>query len=245
MSSRLIEPITATSDERRRVCAICGRTLLGQYFFFPERPERYCSACMESRPRCATCGAPAGPDGWQLHDGRVQCARCRRTAVYDPAVANALYNDTIAALAEYPGLRLNVGAAFRMVDAPTLNSLGFSGGIVAGADQLMLGLFQREGRLRVVYALYGLPRLIFREVVAHEYTHAWQGEYCPLLRDPIWREGFAEWIAYLHLRHKGANKAAERLRGAKNPYALGLQQCIELEAQVGVAGVLDAMRRMQ
>jgi aminopeptidase N len=38
-------------------------------------------------------------------------------------------------------------------------------------------------------------------VTAHEYAHAWQGENCPLLDDPLLREGFAEWVAYRVLEY--------------------------------------------
>jgi hypothetical protein len=245
MSSRLIEPLLAPPNRTPTTCAVCGVLLSGVYYYLPDRPECYCERCMTVRPRCACCAAPVGDDGWTLHDGRIQCATCHRTAIYDVAEANALFQATTKALESYPGLHLRVGAAFRLVDAPTLNGLAAQGGIVAEDNQHTLGLYHRQGRLRVVYALYGLPKLLFREVVAHEYAHVWQGEHCPLLNNYEWREGSAEWVAYHHLLHLGARKAAERLRTHQHPYRSGLDKCLALESRVGVRGVLAALRTME
>lgn len=245
MSSRLIEPVRAQPSRYSTHCAVCNELLRGVFYYLPDRPECYCEGCITTLARCTSCAAPVGADGWTLHDGRVQCATCHRSAVYDVAQANMLFEATTHALQEYPGLHLRVGAAFRLVDAPTLLTLAQAGGIVAAADQHTLGLYHRQGRLRVVYVLYGLPKLLFREVVAHEYAHVWQGEHCPLLNDHDWREGFAEWVAYHHLLFLGATKAASRLRTNDHPYRIGLDQCLALEAQVGVRGVLEALRTME
>ena len=245
MSSRLIEPQRSQALRTASHCAVCGVTLRGVYFYLPDRADCYCEPCMTTRPRCSCCAAPVGNDGWTLHDGRIQCAVCHRTAVYAVDEATALFDQTVRALAQHPGLIVRVGAAFRLVDAPTLIGLAAQGGIVSADNQHTLGLYHRQGRLRVVYVLYGLPKLLFREVVAHEYAHVWQGEHCPLLNDHDWREGSAEWVAYRHLLHLGATKAANRLRTADHPYRIGLDQCLALETQVGVRGVLTALRTME
>ncbi|HEY1015183.1 MAG TPA: protein DA1 [Herpetosiphonaceae bacterium] len=245
MTTRLSEPILHAPPRQPTVCAICGRRLRGTYYYFANSPKCYCEDCTLGRARCDSCAAPVGDDGWRLHDGRSLCATCHKTAIYDPAEANALFAETVGRLAAHPGLGIRVGAAFRLIDAPALHELARHGGIVAGPNEHTLGLYQRQGRLRVVYVLYGLPRLLFRSVVAHEYAHVWQGEHCPLLNDEVWREGFAEWVAYQHLLHLGARKAAEQMRVAEHPYQPGLLRCLELERRVGVAGVLEAIRRQE
>ncbi|MCA0354122.1 MAG: zinc-binding protein [Chloroflexi bacterium] len=244
MTSRLIPPIRSQQLLDKSQCALCGQRLLGAYYFLPDRPERYCETCIEQRPRCSSCAAPVGDDGWTLHDGRVQCGGCHRSAIYDPQEAQALYASTVASLAQHPGLQVQVGASFRLVDQPTIQDLARQGAIATEGQQ-MLGLYLRQGRMRVVYALYGLPRWRFRLVVAHEFAHVWQGEHCPLLTDYDWVEGFAEWVAYQHLLFLGATKAAERLRNAEHPYRKGLEQCLKLEEQIGIRGVLAAMRTLE
>jgi hypothetical protein len=218
-------------------CASCDGSLSNGYYTLIDRPERYCQRCIETRPRCATCGVPLGTQHWRLHDGRLQCAVCHATAIYDPSVARAIFDETVSGVVAQLGLTLNVGVAFRMVDAPTLEAIRSDGGDRPPAGLSTLGLYQRRGHIRAIYMLYGLPRLTFRTTVAHEYAHAWQGERCPLLRNHELREGHAEWVAYQHLRWLGCSKAAERMLTTPHPYRSALERLLALERQLGLAGV--------
>ncbi len=220
-------------------CAACGAPLTHGYFYLRDRTERYCSRCIAERPRCDGCAAPVGDRHWSLHDGRLLCARCHATAIYDPDLAHALYRETVGAVIAQLGLSLRVGVEFRLVDAPTLAGVRAGAHDGHAADERTLGLYQRQGHMRVIYMLYGLPRLLFRTVVAHEYAHAWQGETCPLLEDDGLREGFAEWVAYRHLLYLGCTKAAQRMLSSQHPYRPLLERVLLLEERAGPAGVVD------
>ncbi|NNJ12659.1 protein DA1 [Chloroflexales bacterium ZM16-3] len=226
-------------------CASCGGPLDGGYYTLIDRPDRYCTGCIATRPRCATCGAPLGDKHWHLHDGRHQCAACHATAVYDPTEARGIYNETVAKVVAQFGMGLNVGVAFRLVDTPTMESIRSQGGDSPPEGHNTLGLYQRAGHLRTIYMLYGLPKLSFRTTVAHEYAHAWQGERCPLLRDELLREGFAEWVAYHHLRWIGCDLAAQRMLNAPHPYRPALEKLLGLELRLGAPGVIDYMKRAE
>lgn len=226
-------------------CAACGALLSGKHYVLGDRPERYCAHCIATRPRCASCGAPLGAQYWQLHDGRRQCPTCHRLAVYDPAVARAIFDETVAGVVQCLGMTLNVGVAFRLVDAPTMTTIWREGAKAPPAGESMLGLYRRRGHVRVIYVLYGLPRLTFRTTVAHEYAHAWQTERCPLLRDEELREGHAEWVVYHYLRWLGCTRAAERMLAANHPYRSALERVLALERQLGVAGVITYMTRAE
>ncbi|NJN16556.1 MAG: protein DA1 [Oscillochloris sp.] len=226
-------------------CASCGGVLSSGYYTLLDRDERYCPACIATRPRCASCGAPLGDQHWSLHDGRRQCAVCHATAVYDPALARQIFDETVAGIVAQFELTLNVGVAFRMVDAPTLDAIRGDGGVPPPPGQHTLGLYQRRGHLRTIYMLYGLPRLIFRTTVAHEYAHAWQGERCPLLHSEGLREGFAEWVAYHHLQWLGCSRAAQRMLTMPHPYRPWLDQVLELERKLGQAGVIEYLKRAE
>lgn len=233
-------------------CDACGALLKETYYTLVDRPERYCPTCIATRPRCDTCGAPLSTNAWRLHDGRNQCARCHRTAVYDLQTAQALYHETVEAVTAQLGLVLRIGVAFRLVDAPTLESIRTRSQTASPPrDQQTsstqpyaptLGLYQRQGHIRAIYMLYGLTRLLFRLTVAHEYAHAWQGENCPLLENTVLREGFAEWVAYRHLLWLGATRAAHRMRSSNHPYRPMLDHVLELEQRLGTAGLLHSMR---
>ncbi len=231
-------PATRTPNPARDCCAACGALLTGGYFFLRDREERYCAACIADRPRCDACSAPLGAQHWRLHDGRLLCARCHSTAVYDPATARRLFDETVGTVVSQLGLSLRVGVEFRLVDAPALAQVRAAAQDGRDPNEKTLGLYQRQGRLRVIYVLYGLPMLAFRTVVAHEYAHAWQGETCPLLDDDELREGFAEWVAYRHLLYLGCTKAAQRMLTSSHPYRPLLERVLEVERRAGPSGVV-------
>ena len=231
--------LTHTRQAAKEHCAACGARLTGGYYFLRDRADRFCERCIATRPRCDACSAPVADQHWQLHDGRVLCASCHATAVFDPAEARQLYDETVAAVVAQLGLRLRVGVEFRLVDAPTLAQVRAGASDGAVPDEKTLGLYQRQGRLRAIYLLYGLPKLLFRTVVAHEYAHAWQGEACPLLDDDRLREGFAEWVAYRHLLHLGCTRAAQRMLSSSHPYRPMMEEVLALEEHVGPSGVLQ------
>jgi hypothetical protein len=211
-----------------------------------DRDERYCPDCIATRPRCQSCGAPAGAACWRLHDGRLQCATCHRAAVYDPALAATIYQETVASIATHLALTLNIGVEFRMVDVPTLQQVRAQDTTYNPVPgEHTLGLYHRNGRLRVMYVLYGLPRLLFRTTVAHEYAHAWQSEHCPLLETPTLREGFAEWVAYRHLEMLGCTKAAQRMLQGNHPYRPALEHVLALEQRLGTTGLLAMIRQAE
>jgi hypothetical protein len=232
-------PSIPTPSSAHDRCAACGTPLTNGYFFLRDREERFCPRCIASRPRCDVCAAPVGESHWALHDGRVLCARCHATAIYAADVARQLFEETVGAIITQLGLTLRVGVEFRLVDAPTLAQMRAGAEDGHDANEKTLGLYQRQGRVRVIYMLYGLPRLLFRTVVAHEYAHAWQGEKCPLLDDDELREGFAEWVAYRHLLYLGCTKAAQRMLSSPHPYRPFLERLLALEERVGPAGVVE------
>jgi DNA-directed RNA polymerase subunit N (RpoN/RPB10) len=228
------------------ICAACGRLIAGDYYMIVDRTECYCPTCIATRPRCDNCGAPLGEHSWKLHDGRLQCKHCHTTAIYDLPVARALYAETLKSVAEQLGMRLNVGVEFRVVDAPTLRDIRAQDPqYTPNGHERTLGLYHRHGRLRVIYLLYGLPRLLFRTTLAHEYAHAWQAEYCPLLESHTLREGHAEWVAYRHLQWLGASKAVARMLQSNHPYRPALEHVLRLEQQLGTAGLIEHLRRAE
>jgi Protein DA1 len=233
---------TSISYKLRDYCAACGNVLSGSYFALPDRPERYCADCIENRARCDVCSAPLPDAHWKLHDGRCLCKVCHTTAVYEPAIAEQLFRETVGAIVAQLRLDLRFGVAFRLVDRPTIAAIRFDAGAAASSEQVQ-GLYQRNGDMRAIYMLYGLPRLLFRTVVAHEYAHAWQNENAPQLSDEGLREGFAEWVAYRHLCYLGCTKAAHQLLASQHPYRPFLEHVLEIERIHGPMGVLNHVRQ--
>ena len=97
----------------------------------------------------------------------------------------------------------------------------------------------------MMYLLSGLPQILFIQVAAHEWAHAWEGENCPLLRDSLVREGFAEWVAHRTLRALGAVKKVALMEQQEGMYGEGLRKMLVLERHGGAGGVLDFCRRAE
>lgn len=244
------------ADCRRslRVCLACGKPVAGKSYFY-DGIGPYCEVCRQSRPPCDVCGGPLSYEYWELSDGRAVCAACHTTAVYSPEAAASLYAELKEVISTDLGLTLNIPTGLAMVDRHGLRQVidrQSSGGpkMVTSASppgaldaNHTLGLYARRGMRRGIYIQTGLPRLLFLQVAAHEYGHAWQGENCPLLRDPIIHEGFAEWVAYHVSGRFGDRRGQERMRSRRDVYGNGLRWALAVEAREGPAGVLRACRQ--
>ena len=68
-------------------------------------------------------------------------------------------------------------------------------------------------------------------------------ESAPLLRDPLLREGFAEWVAYRVLLAVGEGEAAERIVARDDLYGQGARLLLDIERQSGPQGVIEWTRR--
>ncbi len=231
-------------------CHLCGRRLQGNAWVYApnglqdEQSVVICRHCQETAPRCDVCGVPMGERHVRLPDGRRTCTRCHRTAVYDPAQARALFERVTHIVVDQLELKLNVGADFTLVDRQHLRRLMEESNLnVHGDAGQVVGLFVRKGRKRVMYLLSGLPQVLLIQTVAHEWAHAWQGENCPLLRAPLVREGFAEWVAYKTLQTMGAVKKMALMEQQDGLYGEGLRKMLDLERRVSATGVIASCRK--
>lgn len=241
-------------SERRgsRHCHLCGRRLWGGGWIYaldgvPDGQSLVvCRRCRETAPRCDVCGLPMGANHVRLPDGRRICAHCHQTAVYGLARGQALFEHVAYIVTHQLGLELNVGTEFTLADHQHLQRLMAEASLAPHDDpSKIIGLFVRKGRKRVMYVLSGLPQILLIWTIAHEWAHAWQGENCPLLQDPLVREGFAEWAAYKTLQAMGATKKMALMEHQDGLYGQGLRHMLELERQGGTSGVLAFCRRAE
>ena len=233
--------LCATCRVSTPCCASCGKRIHGRYYRNRAGDTIYCEVCFKGQPRCDICGGVAGAGGYRLHDGRHICTDCHETAVYDGAKASEVYYRVLDLLARDVGLSLSVPPALSLVDRNQMLAL-FAQTKADDADRpdLVFGLFVRRGRKRTIHVESGLPQILMIQVLAHELAHAWQGENCPLLRDPLFREGFAEWVAYRVLLALGAVKKAALMLQRTDLYGQGLRAALALEQQGGPAAVYGA-----
>jgi hypothetical protein len=256
--------ICITCSQSLRFCLACGKPVKSKYYEFDGQGP-YCLECYHQRPPCDVCGAPLTNEHWQLSDGRTTCANCHATAIYVPALAIALYDEMQALVAEQLGLTLNVPTGLALVDRNQLRDVIHQQKVSGRVSQQLraqstspstgldsapemevertLGLYARRGMRRGIYIQTGLPRMLFLQVAAHEYAHAWQGENVPTLRNGLIHEGFAEWVAYRVLGLYGYRRGQERMLARQDHYGSGLRWALEEETAHGYHGVIEACRR--
>jgi hypothetical protein len=205
---------------------------------------------------CDVCGLTVGEQHWQLSDGRRMCSRCHATAIYTPGEAAVLYEQMKKVVTEVLGFNLNVPTGLALVDRIQLSEVikrqltGNKPG--NGTDNThpdldspnvdpkrTLGIYARRGIRRSIYIQTGLPRELFLQVAAHEYAHAWQGENCPLLRDTLIHEGFAEWVAYQVLGQFGYVQMQKLMYNRQDLYGEGLRWALDLQAQRNTYAVIE------
>ena len=258
LSAETHNGLCVTCSQSLRCCLACSQPVKGKYYEF-DGLGPYCQSCYQQRPPCDVCGAPLTDEHWQLSDGRVVCASCHATAIYAPGQAAALYDEMRALAAGRLGLRLNIPTGLALVDrsqlrqvihrqtapdstGPSVSTLDDFTSTLEDEVQRTLGLYARRGMRRGIYIQTGLPRLLFLQVAAHEYAHAWQGENCPILHAGLAYEGFAEWAAYQVLVFYGYRRGQQRMLARQDLYGQGLRWALDEEARHGVQGLLAACR---
>ena len=240
-----------TCNASAQFCLACGEPVGSERYNF-DLLGPYCTRCLEERATCDACCAPLTDETWQLSDGRVMCAYCHSMAIYSPAAANKIYDEMKMVAEKRMGIKLNIPTGLALVDRNQLSEVIRSQientqSERLDAEQLdpqrTIGLYARRGIRRGIYIQTGLPRILFLQVAAHEFGHAWQGENCPLIRDELAHEGFAEWVSYHVLGYYGYTLGQERMQARQDIYGKGLAWALDIESSQGMSGVLDACRR--
>ena len=243
--------ICPTCLKYERICRACGKPI-EKDFIEIEGLGLYCKTCYREREVCDICNAPLTDEQWKLSDGRITCAHCHFTAIYSPEEASALYDEMQAAVLQILGIKLNIPTGLALVDRNQLVKIirdqVQEGTNLLGSEKLdptkTLGVYIRRGMRRGIYVQSGLPRTLLLQISAHEFAHAWQGENCPLLRNPLVHEGFAEWVAYRVLDRYGNNFQKEHMRKRTDIYGRGLNWALEIEEKDGPSGVINACKKM-
>jgi len=219
------------------LCHSCGQPLLSDYSFFEGNKQfKYCFDCTKAYPGCADCGAPSGPDGTQLADGRYLCHECRKVAFFDSGFVTPIRARVLSFLNNHMGMTISHIVNYSLQDRAFLAEKA------RGSHGDLNGLFYRKGNNFNVYVLYGLREKDLICVLAHEMTHAWQAENCSDNIQLDDQEGFAQWVAYKALKQYDYGDFAGLLISGENPYATGLAKMLQIEKTGGPKAVFDYIK---
>ena len=248
MTSQLPGGICSTCASEIPICRACGKAITnGAAGVVIEGAGTYCAECAHARKTCDICGGPLTDERWLLSDGRVSCAHCHASAIYTPTEATRLL-EKVRQAAHGLGLILNVPTGLALVDRRQLAEIIQQQMVDAPPGEALdpdrtLGLYARRGIKRAIYVQSGLPRNLLFQIAAHEFAHAWQGENCPLLKDPLVREGFAEWLAYTLLGQLQLTQQQRQMAARTDLYGDGLRWAQGIVTRQGMPGLLAACRQ--
>ncbi len=238
------DELCAYCQEHLPRCIVCGETITDHYFQHNGRGP-FCENCVTNRAPCAVCGNPLGDHNWKLHDGRVICDSCHQTAVYDHHRAAELFNWVTQIIIERLRLSTHIPLVAKLVDRNQLLELVAEKEESPSEPETIFGIYRAEDLNRVVYVEYGLPQILFIQVAAHEYAHAWQRENCPMLNSRLVSEGFSEWVAYKVLQAMGTRKKQAIMLQRADLYGDGLRWMLAVERERGIVGVVAECRAVR
>ncbi len=220
--------------DRLDKCHICGKPIIGEYMWFDnEGSKKYCPSCVKKYPHCANCGAPVGPYGVRLDDGRILCPDCYRTACFKPEQVSAIKGKVIDYLKSVMGIDVHHKIRFLLEGRDFIKQKS------KGISNDVNGLFYRQNDNFEIYVLYGLREKELYQVLPHEIAHAWMAENCDSDIPAKEAEGFAQWVAYHALGHFGFGDYRRTLLEGESVYATGLRKMMEIEKDGGVKAVFD------
>ncbi len=235
-------------------CAACRQPIVGVWYTFEEllpapAQRQFCSTCVQHRPRCDLCRAPVASNAVPLADGQYRCALCSSDMILDITSAQSIYGEALSGMRKVAGCtlatspQLQIVGRRRMGDIRRRYARDISGvGAEEAGNHHVLGFFVRAHGTSTIYVELGLPRALLLGTLAHELGHAWQAEQAPQVKDPMLREGFAEWMAHRVLVAHGLQAVAARATRRDDLYGRGLRHFLAVERSAGLSGVLSLAR---
>jgi hypothetical protein len=229
-------------------CDICGNLLEGK-FLRTQSGKKYCESCAAKYPHCDSCGSPVGPNGYNIGYSRWLCPDCAASAIFTHDQLAYVYKDAITQLSAMGLVITRPVDNLTIMDARTLETSYRStknpeyvpSGGVGGFYSFSVNL---QGTASRIFVLNGLSYERALSVVSHELTHAWQVDNCPRDQRLLFKEGFAQWIAYKVMLNKGYTKEAGYLLESHDPiYGEGLRYMLNVESYYGFSGTIDYVKK--
>lgn len=234
-------------------CDNCGQALKGEYLQDIWGNRCHKEHAGQRTAQCHVCARLIGPrtshGGLHYADGRQVCGICRLSEVTEVAQIEHAKDEVLAHLSavgfDYIPRYISVSFA----DKRRLNQrLGVSQR--ANSHGLTRTVERQQGSLRYVehsiYVLYGLPRVLFHGVLAHEMIHVWLNEKGLHSWPEADIEGFCNLGTALIYQQDGsplADVLLQRMQQDPHPvYGDGFRKMNKHLQQLGWSGLLSAMQ---
>ncbi len=215
-------------------CAVCHQQITGKYLYNHWQETVHVKHQGVKTAQCSTCArfiSGATQNGIRYGDGRVVCGICQVTAVTEEQKVEHARRRVLEMLTGAGFDYIPDYIAVTLTDQRRLQQKlgrhGNSYGLTKTLEKKENGvLVYRE---HSIFVLYGLPRLVFEGVLAHELLHVWLNER-PESRErtPAEVEGFcnlASALIYGQEQTPMAQYLLERLHSDPDPvYGDGYRQ---------------------
>lgn len=237
-------------------CDVCLQPIRGKYLIDPWGQYSHLVHQRQRIQQCHCCsrviGAKTSNGGIQYGDGRIICGICKITEITDSQQikhAKGLVIEQLMAVGlDYIPNYIAVSLADRRLLNTRLgvhqktNSYGFTKTLKK--EHPTLGPIMEHS----IFILYGLPRLFFLGVLAHELLHVWLNERQIKLPEKE-MEGFCNLGTYAIYQQNGtplANLLLERLQNDPDPiYGDGFRKMQKRLLKKGWAQVIDEVQNYQ
>lgn len=224
-----------------KICSTCKKAITGTYFVHSFLDGFFCATCENTLPKCRVCSRPILTSEVVMigTTKRPTCPTCAKTAVRTEAEIKAIFSECKKIIAAEIGESLYHEVPLTMI--ADISTIRQTKGLASAGKEL--GLFHRKGEAYRIYILYGLPRRMAYETLAHEWAHAWFAENGNRRQTQQTEEGFCQWVAAKVLKRKKLTRTLRILRERKDAmYGDGYRFIRQLEKDHGAKGVLEIVK---
>lgn len=252
--SPLLTPVALAQTPRS--CAICELPITKNAFIFNDVAHNdrkiVCPDCTTLTNRCHSCSIPVKTRFRSLDDGRVLCLPDSQQAVFDPAEALRLFDDTRRALyrmfagyepVPYNNLTLHLVAKLPPANTNRALPSEHEKWIALGQCRSSTSSPDRSTIKHDIYLIEGMSPARFASVAAHEFAHAWLNENLPTTRTihPDTIEAFCELVAHKLMTDR--NHTFEKTAIERNLYTRGqIHTLLKAESELRFHRLLDWMK---
>ncbi len=224
-------------------CCICNQALSGRVMQDAWNNSAHLNHDIAFCGSCDRILSPRGSGGaYRYSDGRLICGKCKKIAVTDSVAANRSRRKVLALLekAGFQGIPKNIRIALshpqilsahsrkRHTSGLTLSHYHFSD-------------YKRVAITHQIGILFGLPKVEFEAVMAHELLHVWQHEN-GIKFSPLYAEGLCELGSYLIYSEDATELGrhlADKVMRRKDPiYGNGFRLMHKKLERIGWPGVI-------
>lgn len=186
-----------THSPSRENCCVCDQRLSGRIVRDAWNQAAHATHEVYFCNSCDRMLGQASLGAYRYSDGRLICGRCKKIAVTEGVAANRGRRAVLEILegAGFTGIPKNVTVV--LAHPKTLSSHSgkrHTAGLTL--SHLHFNQHKRAGISHQIGVLYGLPKIEFEGVLAHELLHVWQQEN-DVKFSPLYREGLCELGSYL------------------------------------------------